>query len=436
MTSWAVRVTVRPIIAAAVVGYLFFVTVVRLPLMWDGSYYVFRILDEGRPFVVYDRYSVVPLHLPTLLVGRLSGSVDAASYVFSFTYALVPVLAAALAWYWHRNVRTALLWSIIGITVSVLPAQAFSTSEAVIATQLWWPLFLLAASGRWRERPWSALIVTIIIFGLHPLAIFLLALLAVAVAVRPRISALGLSVAAAVLLAGAWRAIALAGYESNGLPSLSRAVSRGGYVNSAAFGLLALAVAIAAVRSIRPERSPSALNTLMWACIVGSAVLHVVAAFDLVFLSQAAGGRFALVSSTVVFAVLASMHVVRKRTIDVQPLTVVTAAGVAVYLLYMMVAGVAWQHLVTNRVDPFLAGQVHCVDIDTETSFHQTPLATWSTSSLSVVLQGRTPTHLFLPYSGCDTARPDAPVLLLDAEHGGTRDRHLGWFDLSRAGLR
>ena len=44
-----------------------------------------------------------------------------------------------------------------GITVSVLPAQAFLASEAVIAAQLWWPLFLLAASGRWREQPWSAL---------------------------------------------------------------------------------------------------------------------------------------------------------------------------------------------------------------------------------------------------------------------------------------
>ena len=113
-------------------------------------------------------------------------------------------------------------------------------------------------------------------------------------------------------------------------------------MNSAAFGLLALAVAIAAARSMRPEKSPSVLNTAMWVCIIGSTALHCMAALNLTFLSQ--GGsrwRFALASSAVAFGLIASIHVVRAPHDQPQPLAAATAAGVAVYLLYTFLACVA-----------------------------------------------------------------------------------------------
>jgi hypothetical protein len=84
--------------------------------MWDGGYYLFRILDDGHAFVVYNRYAVAPLHIPTLVIGRLSGSVELAGCVFSATYALLPLMAAALAWRWHRRDRRAFLWSIRLVT--------------------------------------------------------------------------------------------------------------------------------------------------------------------------------------------------------------------------------------------------------------------------------------------------------------------------------
>lgn len=429
--SWA---NPHLLISVVVLAYLGIATSTRSPLMWDGSYYLFRILDDGQPFVVYQRYSVVPLHLPTLVVGRLSGSVDAASYVLSFTYALVPVLILGAAWCWHRIDRPALLWSVVGVTASVMPAQAFFVGEAVIAVQIWCPLLMLAISGRWTQHRWSGLIAVILLLGMHPVAAPLLAALALAVAVRPRVSVHGLVAASVLAVLSVVRFIMLAGYETDGLPTITRAISRSGFVNSAAFGLLMLAIVLGTVLAMHEPRR-TLLRSVMWTCGSLALALFCVAAADPAVLGVAAGARFALVGSALAWGAIAAFHIVVGRGRNIQALTMVALIGAGTYLVYQAVASISWHVMVENRVEPLLASPTPCVSLSEVPALRGTPLATWSTSALVIVLQGRNPSHLLLPYDGCTSVGPGAPILLLDAAHGGPRERDAGWFDLRRAGL-
>lgn len=425
----------RVAIACAVVIYLVVVTATRAPLIWDGSYYLLRILDDGRPFVVYGRFTVLPLHYPTLWIGHLTGSVDPASYVFSFSYALPPLIALALGWYWHRSDIRAFLWSVIGIFASVLPSQVFFVSEATLAVQLWCPMFILAVTGRWRSHRVSLLVVGVAVLGLHPIAVVLLCLLAVAIVLRPQVTRTGVVLAGALATAVFLRAVTLAGYETSGLPSLTRAVSRGGYVNSSAFFLLALAVLLTASSAVWPTYSRR-LQWMAYAAAATSVPLHLLAALDPWFLSQASGARFALPLSAVAIAAIAAVDLTRRRSSSLRTLALVATAGVGTYLVHTLAAAVTWRQLVVTLVEPRLAPtSVRCLDIDGEPSFRGTPLATWSTSALSIVLQGRHPSHIFLRYGGCIEPSAGRPLLLLDAAHGGPRARDAGWFDLTDAGL-
>ncbi len=146
-------------------------------LMWDGSYYLYTLLDTQVPYVAMNRLIAVPLQWPAALVARLTQNVYLAGLAFGLVYAAIPMLALGLSWWMVGKSRPGLfVWAALGIGFGTLMLQLHFISEAIIAIQLFWPivLALLAGSGWARQAVAAALALTLIF--VHPIAVGLLAL--------------------------------------------------------------------------------------------------------------------------------------------------------------------------------------------------------------------------------------------------------------------
>src|SRR5438105_4461382 len=72
--------------------------VARAVLLWDGSYYAFRVANEQGPAIFFHRWSAGLLQLPAVAAARLGGSPGLVVALLGVAYASVPLVAALLAW--------------------------------------------------------------------------------------------------------------------------------------------------------------------------------------------------------------------------------------------------------------------------------------------------------------------------------------------------
>lgn len=154
--------------------------VTESPLAWDGSHYLFRLINEGSVFVPFHRYTAAAWQAPAMLTWWATGSLAACRFVYCATLAAVPLLAFAAS-FWMLRERTEsspgeatasrddlLPWVAVGVTFPTLPAQIFFVGESVQALQLCWPLIVAAAVRPTRARVAVASVWTVALVFLHP----------------------------------------------------------------------------------------------------------------------------------------------------------------------------------------------------------------------------------------------------------------------------
>jgi len=159
-----------------------------LALAWDGAWLAFNALDHGRPYILFHRWIGLPIQLPLEIARRLTSDIGLLSFVYGLAYFAVPVVCLAAAWLLvHRREPRLFVWATLGIGLISLPGQAFVVSEALMAVQLTWPLFLAILAGSLSDHRFIVGALGIALVLTAPTAIPLLLGLAAATAIVQRL---------------------------------------------------------------------------------------------------------------------------------------------------------------------------------------------------------------------------------------------------------
>lgn len=145
-------------------------------MSWDGSYFLFEILDSQTPFVPRGRWIHFPLQWLFLLTNRFTSDLTILRTTFGLIYVAIPLVALMMSWLLLRHKRQQLfVWAAFGIGVGTLPGQFFFTTESTMAIQLFWPLLLGILGGIRKPQVLILMVLAIAVFFAHPVAIALFA---------------------------------------------------------------------------------------------------------------------------------------------------------------------------------------------------------------------------------------------------------------------
>lgn len=150
-------------------------------LSFDGSYYLLRTLQEG-PMVPHRRWLNHLLLAPVLWARPLAGSPAGLAVWHGLSCAVVPLLSlAACLGILRGRLAPLRLWAVLGILIAPLPGQIVLVGEVTPALQAGWVgLAFVWAGCPWRWAP-AAVLAGAAAWGLHPVAVPM-ALLAAATA--------------------------------------------------------------------------------------------------------------------------------------------------------------------------------------------------------------------------------------------------------------
>lgn len=426
-------------------------------LSWDGSAYLFQILDKQAPFTPNDRLINIPLHIPVLLVSRWTNNLAILRFVFGLIYVAIPAAVLALSWWIvRRDVRSLFVWPALGIGLGMLPGQFFFVSEANIATQLFWPLALAILT---RLQLWQIPIVAVLaiaIFFSHPSAILLFALAAVLsflVGMRYRSDRrkmwLGAFVFSVITASAVVRFLLVRSqYESDKLSwdilRWTFDVSMAGVPIKALAGLfLATAVIFGApvIKNHHAQRSVLALYALELICFTGAAGLLVYWALNPPWWQWA--GRFTFWAPFVTcwFMGMAALECLapglskgqqqgerdwqhRVRTIQITG---------SIFCLVLSVQSLVWRNLTSQLRQTMVQNPWSCISMSSVAWLDRTAFNHFATPHLSLLLQGQTPQKVLLSNDGC-TQQTFQEGIWLDSY--GERAWQGGWFELQTLGQR
>lgn len=119
-------------------------------MAWDGAWYLWRTVADGRPFVAHGRWANWPALAVVLQTSR-SGALGpwGLARVDGALLALVPLGSLAVCWrVWRERWEPLRVWAALGVLLVPLPGQWALMSEATLVAQLCWPLLALAGAGR------------------------------------------------------------------------------------------------------------------------------------------------------------------------------------------------------------------------------------------------------------------------------------------------
>jgi len=405
------------------------------PLAWDGAYYLFKILDEGRPFAVGYRSTTAPLHWAVLAARRLTQDLAALRVVFGLAYALLPLLCLALCWLVVRRRKPQLfLWAVLAIGPGMLAGRLAYPSEALTALDWCWPIVLLVLVRR-VDRIVPAVLVAIfaaLIFNLHPMAAPLMVMWAGLIGLRAwrtreRSVWTWVLGAGLVVAAGARMALVSTAYEKGALTlgtvkHFTR-LSLWGWAG-VGLGCTLLAGLLLVVGRKLPRWLPHALA-------LAGAIAFLLWASDPTRWAQALAFRAPALFCVAPFAIFAAYETLwgEGRTGWRRGgFLILVAAGAA---LALSVQTLAWKRLTVRFSETIEASPSLCMDASEIGWLRGLPLDHWSSAALSVVLQERKPRRLVLTVQKCSEAVAGEQLRLVDWE---LRSRQGGWFDLREVG--
>jgi len=421
-----------PMIALALVIACIF----RAPLSWDGSFYLFEMLDRQSWFIAQPhRWINYPLQLPTLLALHFSANVKLLALIFSFSYASIPLIGLAASYLICRKRPALFVWPAIGIGLVTLPGVFCFHSEATMTTPLFWPVLLASLVG---VSPLEFVLVAILALSMliiHPNAVTLLAAATIAAFISARIQprnprrlkgAIALGFLTLVRLI-----IPLTGYERSQLIGISMAKTFKWGVEGWPLASLALTF-IAALLCLRQglNRKPKGIVDAFGPtlAIVAAGALLVPWALNPSPWGNEMDYRFWMVPLSLLMMGACSLDAWRnadESSMWRQRQPAILASG-AMFLIVLSLQSLTW-----NRITNRLLADLHdggCLPTSMLPWMRHAPFNHWSVASYAIVLQGRTPHTLVLDGDGCDEYAKDKTVHIIWL-HRKSGD---GWFDLDQ----
>jgi len=431
-------------------------------LSWDGSGYLFETLDKQTPFVPNGRLIDIPLQLPVLLVSRVTNDPGVLQTVFGLTYAAIPLIALAAAWWVVRDrARSLFVWAALGIELGMLPGQFDFTSEANIALQLFWPVLLALLTGLRRAHVPLVAALAIAVLASHPDAgaLFILALVvALAIGLRHKGEERRMrrcAVAFGVLAVAALFVSSRSGYDAQQVSldilRWSIAVSTSGLPTVA----LACALFVAAAVSAGPfaERRWGrhlilALHVIELVGIAAALLALAVWASDPHLWRWANKYSFPTLFVSLCFMAIAVFEglvhapdAARDAARDAHPVAELDwphrigtiQATALVFSIVLCIQSTTWFNLTGRLRETMDQNAWDCVSMAPLGWLQQTPLNQFATPDQSILLQGRVPQKVVLAGNGCGDAAFSEGVRL---NQYALRGWNQGWFDLRALGGR
>jgi hypothetical protein len=428
--------------ASAIAGVL------GLALAWDGAWYLFNVLDRGRPFTLFARWVNVPLDVPVVMARLLTRDTGLPSLVFGLAYFAVPVVALAASWWVVRKRAPRLfVWAALGIGLVCLPGQAFAVSETMTAIQLAWPILLAVLAGSVRENRVlvAGLAVAVALSVFVGIALLLgIALAAVIVGRFGRGDRIGRRFVlvmlglAAVAAARSVISLDIAGHASEATTSVLLARFRSSVLGLPLISLIftcATGVLLVGASVGRLRKRPIVAIRLDRLAIV-SALLASVAillwAVDERNWSRALDYRAWLQFASVpVFGLALLDSVLAESNAPEEPADGgrerewIALAQASATLIVLATLAISWRGL-TNRLDQALAIEPRgCVAIGSLSWTRTTALDHWSLTVQALMVEGRQPRHIVLPSCAVDFSKA------VHVTPWATRRYSGGWFDMS-----
>jgi len=389
----------------------------ELPLVWDGSNFLFAALNEQTPLLIFHRTVESLLTAPVVAASFLTSDVRILRKIFSLSYAAVPTMALVLSWIVVRRTRPDLLiWPMLGIGLALLPGRGLSIAESLIVAQLSWPLFLAAIVSVERRIFVACLVVGAVVAVSHPSALVFLPIVGVIGWVERLRSG---SVARSFGWLVAFFALASLNFAllSSRLDPYEVTVAQPIVV---AYQLLAGAfgpqlsglqlTALTALLVYRAGRDPTQAHRMYARAMVtaGLAVMPFLiwAALPQMWRDIIEYRAWAIPATLPLFAVawldarradpLHETHVASRMTIS--------AVVAAVMFVVLLAQGVTWVGLVA-RVERAVTSRAGCVPAESIEGFADTALGSWALVPLSLLVQGRE-VHAFVTFGFlCESAR-------------------------------
>jgi len=375
--------------------------VAGLPLAWDGSYFLFVVLNDQAPLLIAHRFIETLLTSPVLFASGRTEDLAVLRAIFGVSYTAIPLVALFCSWLVVRRRPELFVWPVLGIAVALLPGRALFIAESLIAAQLAWPLLLAAVVPVSGGVLLLCLALGAIVAVSHPVAAIPLVIVAlVGAAIRRRSRRSSASWAAAFLGLAALN-LAILGSRLNAFEreSLELSVAVGSLIRGALGPQLAamLLTALAAVLVLRGAHAQQRADQVraealaLTSIALAAAALLVWAAVPQFWKGEIDFRSWALPITLPLFA-LAILDACSVRGRPLQTLVdgrmrIARAAAVAMFLV-MLVQSVVWVQL-TSRVSLAVEGAHGCIDAASIEGFPDSPLGHWSITPLSMLLQAR-----------------------------------------------
>lgn len=429
-------------------------------LAWDGSVYLFQLLDDQRPFVPHYRFVNVVLQAPVLALSLVTSDLTVLRVAFGLVYTSIPLVVLAACW-WVVRLRAPRLfvWAALGIGFGLMPGQFNFVGEASLAVLLFWPLGLAILVGLPRQQAPLAAVVTVLILVTHPVAAALFALAAAMSVVvglrapesRRALWTWALVFGGLVLATGLRLWLLRTPYE---VEQSSPEILRWSFaVSVIGLPMLALSVAVVVATTIlvaaRFCGHSRIVTAMRGAEIVGIALITLLLIRWAVDPDQwrwaLKYGYWAPIGS-LLFLGFAALEVhISRHTVKDTPQVDAAAARDPIHdpiwahrvrtaqlvalscSVVLIVQSATWLHLSNRLIESMTQSGWGCLPMSRLGWLDDTPLSSFATPAYSVLLQGRTPNKVVLSGDACSTETFNRGVALHEF---ATRSLSQGWFNL------
>ena len=365
-------------------------------LTWDGSYYLLKSLQDGAPIMPHRRWVNWALLQPVLWARPVASAPVELAVLHGLMCSLLPLWSLAACLLMLRGAFARLrFWAVLGILIAPLPGQILLVGEVTPALQLGWVCLAFV----WRGCPWRwglpVAFSAVAMWGLHPVAAPLFFYAAATAA------ALGFAVAEHRSRFWTWAALF-------GLASLGKAAETlllasdyeranlhgAAWVSECATGLLMtpfaalIPVLIEAACSFR-DSAPSRRSTLLWGAAFAFGIAYTV--YPGGWTGALCYRKFGILFATPL-ALMAGVEAWRhwRGSGDLPARSLLRPA--LLFAVMMVGMSFSWKYLCRSLLEHLAT---HRSPVQMQTDLPQlerdSALNHWSTTSLSLVLQGWTP---------------------------------------------
>lgn len=417
-------------------------------LAFDGSTYLYSVLENQRPHTPNNRLVNLPLHVPVLMAAHVTSNMATLRLVFGLTYAAIPLIALSLSWWVVRERAPWLfVWPMIGFGLVILPGQFYLISEGIFSLQLAWPVALSVLVGLPRRHlPIIACCLVMIIFA-HPFALFLVGFATFQAFLvgwrraeeRDRMWHAALLLSAVCAAYATSFALTRSSYEAEQL-SLAvlvrefRAVMLGLPLLAAASTWLAVAALYSRALLYGRPGLQRLLLAVELGCMLAVGLLLTYWVSGPARWRWAPGYRwFAFIQTLLLMALVTYEHLHQQGGDSLYPgsdwphRSRASLVVSVVFLTVLSTQAFVWRQSTDKLRQALAAAPSSCVSLASMSFLEQTAFS-WATPVYSLLIQGRVPDTLVLPGDGCyfDPSLADT-VSITPFEARGWEG---GWFDL------